>query len=233
MSNKIGVSVEAGIDISKVVGGFNKIGQEAAKVNKIQVSPVSDKAVSNATQLFETLKKIRPELSRRLNVSGQSGVSSFSQIDWSKTGYSPQAIKQMQGFMQQGAAGGGGGSGGFGSMAAGVTQAGLRAAGPAGGVAAGALGTGMASGAGAGLMGLMGGMLALGVGKLVSGVMEKVDQAENNAIAYVVWWFGGGNQGVRQEVEHYVRRGRTAGDPVHKNGQRLRAQLQEPDRRTE
>jgi len=69
-----------------------------------------------------------------------------------------------------------------------AVQAGLRAAsgatGGVGGVAAGALGTGMSAGFGAGLMGLLGGMLALGVGKLVSAATEKIGQAEDNAVAY-------------------------------------------------
>lgn len=65
-----------------------------------------------------------------------------------------------------------------------ILNSGLNAAGPVGGVASGALSTGMASGFGAGLMGLLGGVVALGVGKIVSGVMEKIDQAEQNNIAY-------------------------------------------------
>lgn len=65
-----------------------------------------------------------------------------------------------------------------------IIRAGLSAAGPAGGVASNAIGTGMSAGFGAGLMGLVGGMVALGVGKLVGSVMEKVDQAEQNNIAY-------------------------------------------------
>lgn len=65
-----------------------------------------------------------------------------------------------------------------------VLQSGLNAAGPVGNVASNALGTGMSSGFGAGLMGLMGGIVALGVGKVVSGVMEKIDQAEQNNISY-------------------------------------------------
>jgi hypothetical protein len=56
--------------------------------------------------------------------------------------------------------------------------------GPAGGVAAGAVGTGMSAGFGAGLMGLVGGMVALGVSKFVGAVMEKIDQAESNAVDY-------------------------------------------------
>lgn len=80
--------------------------------------------------------------------------------------------------------GGGGMSNPWAQMGANVVQSGLRAAGPAGGVAANAVGTGMSSGFGAGLMGLMGGMLALGVGKLVGMATEKLDQAEQNNINY-------------------------------------------------
>lgn len=65
-----------------------------------------------------------------------------------------------------------------------ILNSGLNAAGPVGGVASGALSTGMASGFGAGLMGLFGGIAALGVGKLVGSVMEKVDQANDNNVAY-------------------------------------------------
>lgn len=72
---------------------------------------------------------------------------------------------------------------GWGQTGVGVAQAGLRAAGPAGGVAANSLGTGVSAGFGAGLMGLMGGMLALGVGKLVGSVTEKIGAAEQNNIA--------------------------------------------------
>jgi hypothetical protein len=86
----------------------------------------------------------------------------------------------------------GSGWGGFGSGAMGVAQAGLRAFGPAGGVAASALGQGVnagasggfATGMGAGLGGMLGGLLALGISKIVSGVMEKVGQAEDNNVQY-------------------------------------------------
>lgn len=187
MTNKIGIGIDANIDTSKVIAGINKIGQEAAKVNRVQVAPVTDKAVTNATKLFETLKKIHPEINRRAKATGQADVS-FEDFDFKKAGYSNHKIRQIQQYVgaTSGANAGGGGSGGsgFGGIAAGAAQAGLRAAGPVGSVASGALSSGMAGGAGAGLMGLMGGMLALGVGKLVSGVMDKIDQAENNAVAY-------------------------------------------------
>jgi soluble lytic murein transglycosylase-like protein len=72
----------------------------------------------------------------------------------------------------------------WGGIGTNVAQTGLRAMGPAGGVAANALGTGMSAGFGAGLMGLVGGLAALGVGKLISGISERVETAENNAVAY-------------------------------------------------
>lgn len=65
-----------------------------------------------------------------------------------------------------------------------ILTSGLNAAGPIGGVASQAVGTGMASGFGAGLMGLLGGVLALGVGKAVSSVMENLDKAERNNIDF-------------------------------------------------
>lgn len=78
-----------------------------------------------------------------------------------------------------------GGGGGFGGN---LTQQLLRSLNPLtggiAGVGAGALGTGMRSGFGSGIAGLFGGILALGVGKLVSNVADRMNQAEDNAVAY-------------------------------------------------
>ncbi len=63
-----------------------------------------------------------------------------------------------------------------------ILNSGLNAAGPVGSVASGALSTGMASGFGAGLMGLVGGMAALGVGKLVGAIADKISDAQTEAI---------------------------------------------------
>lgn len=97
---------------------------------------------------------------------------------------------------QGGSGGQGGGQGGgarppgpagqgpsWGGVGVNVAQSGLRALGPVGGVAAGSLGTGMSAGFGAGLMGLIGGIAALGVGKLIGSVTEKIGQAEDNNVA--------------------------------------------------
>lgn len=58
----------------------------------------------------------------------------------------------------------------------------LRNAGPVGGTISGALNTGLSGGAGAGLMGLVGGLAALGVGKIIGAVADKIGQAQDNVI---------------------------------------------------
>lgn len=65
-----------------------------------------------------------------------------------------------------------------------ILQSGLRGFGPVGGVAAEAVGTSAGSGFGAGMMGLMGGLIALGIGKAVSSVVENLDKAERNNVGY-------------------------------------------------
>lgn len=76
---------------------------------------------------------------------------------------------------------------GGGSMA-GAAQSGLNAINPLtgglGAVGANAVGAGASGGFGAGFGALLGGVLALGVGKLVGAVADKVTQAEDNAVAY-------------------------------------------------
>ena len=189
-TNKIGIGIDAQIDTAKVEAGLKRIQSQFEKAGKSKIEPVSDKAISNADKLFQQLKRVDTELRRRAKATGQ-GDASFENFNFESAypnaGNRAAKLRTVYNYVGAGAppgAGGGHSGGGFGGMAMGAAQAGLRAAGPVGGVAAGALGTGMASGAGAGLMGLMGGMLALGVGKLVSGVMDKVEQAENNAVAY-------------------------------------------------
>lgn len=75
-----------------------------------------------------------------------------------------------------------------GGMAAGAAQSGLNAINPLtgglGAVGANAVGAGASGGFGAGFGALLGGVLALGVGKLVGAVADKVTQAEDNAVAY-------------------------------------------------
>lgn len=75
-----------------------------------------------------------------------------------------------------------------GGMAAGAAQFGLNAINPLtgglGAAGANAVGAGASGGFGAGFGALLGGVLALGVGKLVGAVADKVTQAEDNAVAF-------------------------------------------------
>lgn len=78
--------------------------------------------------------------------------------------------------------GGGNGWGGWGQQGLNVVGSGLHAMGPVGGVFSNALNSGMSGGAGAGLMGLVGGLAALGVGKIIGAVAEKISKAQDAAI---------------------------------------------------
>lgn len=165
-------------------------------------------------QQSDKLLKIQGELSKRMKISGQDGKNPFlANWSHMYTNEATRLKRQQEALIFLGASfddlntpkrpntpppppnrtppggrpGGGGGSGGgnpWVNQGTRIINAGLNAAGPVGSVASGALNTGMSAGFGAGLMGLLGGVLALGVGKLVSGVMEKIDQAEQNNIAY-------------------------------------------------
>lgn len=203
MSQKISIPVAASLDTSSIEQAVNAMGQRIAQANRVQYQPVSAKSVDDVKKLNSALNEVvktQSGLRQRLKATGQESTP-FTDWDWSRM--YPHAASRgsaMQGVFERVVGGGrftapppppphpggGGGApsggGAFGSIAAGVAQAGLRATGPAGGVAAGAIGTGMSSGFGAGLMGLVGGIAALGVGKVVGSVMEKLDQAERNNV---------------------------------------------------
>ncbi|EAB4417292.1 lytic transglycosylase [Salmonella enterica] len=72
--------------------------------------------------------------------------------------------------------------GGWGQQGFNVLGSGLNAMGPVGSVFNNALRSGMAGGAGAGLMGLVGGLAALGVGKIIGAIANKIDKAQDAAI---------------------------------------------------
>lgn len=186
---------------------LNTLGKSIAQANKVQFNPVGKQSVDGMAKLlqqFEALKRISGDLNRRMKATGQ-GDAGFLDVNWDKL-YPDHASRNRQmrkvfeyvtgqqftggpgspgGSNHPGGHGGrGGGGGGGAGIVSQVAGAGLRAMGPAGGVAAGAMGSGMSAGFGAGLAGLVGGMLALGVSKIVGGVMEKMDQAEQNMIGY-------------------------------------------------
>lgn len=75
-----------------------------------------------------------------------------------------------------------GSNNGWGQQGLNVLGSGLGAMGPVGGVFNNALRSGMSGGAGAGLMGLVGGLAALGVGKIIGAIADKIDKAQDTAI---------------------------------------------------
>lgn len=161
-------------------------------------------------QQSEKLLKIQGELRNRMQKSGQGNANPFM-ANWSNM-YLNEATRlkrQQEALVFLGASfedasaprrpnappppppinrnppGGSAGAGGanpWKQQGTRILQSGLNAAGPVGGVASNALGAGMASGFGAGLMGLAGGLAALGVGKLVSAVADKISDAQTEAI---------------------------------------------------
>lgn len=178
---------------------LNALGQQIAKANKTQFNPISKASLQDMQQMvrqFEALRRVSGDLNKRINATGQKGKG-FLDLDWgamypdqgSRARQMAKAWSYVTGQQmlppspgprppnhQAGPT--------WQQVGVGAVQAGLRNAGPAGGVAAGALGTGMSAGFGAGLMGLLGGMLALGVGKIVGAATEKIQQAEDNSVAY-------------------------------------------------
>lgn len=178
--------------------------------NPIGKTTVDD--MRRVVQQFEALKRVSGDLNKRISATGQKGAG-FLDLDWSKMYPDQHSRTRQMAKAFEYVTGAGfhapvpppgqpprpGGKTFTWSQednpnhrrvpaGVGFAQAGLRGlngiTGGAGGVAANALGTGMSAGFGAGLMGLMGGMLALGVGKLAGAVSEKMEQAERNAIAY-------------------------------------------------
>lgn len=208
MNQKVGITVSASADTSQVEKAINALGQRIAQANRVQYSPVSPKSIDDVKRLNGALAEVlktQAGLRQRLKATGQESTP-FTDWDWSRM-YPHSASRgvAMQGTFERVVGAGrfsasqqagpatqptqpqapsGQGAGGGGGVAMQVAQAGLRAAGPVGGVAAGAIGTGASAGFGAGLMGLVGGIAALGVGKLVGAIAEKVGQAEDNNVDY-------------------------------------------------
>lgn len=194
--------------LQQMMQKINALGRQIAQANKVKFEPVGKTTLDDMrklTQQFETLKRVSGDLNRRINATGQSGQG-FLDLDWSRMypdaasrhRHMSRAFQYVTGYNFGPPAGGGGRGGGpapqpgwswaqTGNVGAGIVQSGLRATngvtGGVGGVAANALGTGMSAGFGAGLMGLLGGVAALGAGKLVGAATEKLDQAEANKVA--------------------------------------------------
>lgn len=193
---------------------LNQLGQQIAQANRVQFNPISPSSIADMQKMqqqFETLLKLNGDLRNRVKNTGQQN-SNFFQIDWNQLypdvhsrnrqmrkifeyvtqqqfgpalPQPPNPNQRQPGQPGQPSQPAGPTPGGIISS---VTQSALQATNPVtggvGGVASNALGMGMRSGFGAGLMGLAGGLLALGVGKLVGTAAEYQGQAEDKLVGY-------------------------------------------------
>lgn len=191
--------------LGSAVAQANKI-----KFNPVSQAALTD--LQKVTHQFDSLRKISGDLGKRLKATGQ-GSTGFFDLDWKRlyTDPSVRARKMRQQFEYVTAGTGASFTSSTPSppgiaprtprppeppapppspgaswrqAGRGVVGAGLRAAGPVGGVADSAISSGMSGGAMAGLAGLVGGIAALGVGKLIGGIANKVGDAQNDAIGY-------------------------------------------------
>lgn len=214
MNQKVKISVAADLDASSVEQSVNTMGQKIAQANRLKYQPVSIQAIEDVKKLDAALNEVlktQSGLRKRVKDTNQESKP-FTDWDWSRM--YPHAASRgvaMQNVFERVVGGVGNGPlftaphqsptppkpgsppepspkphepGPVARMAAGAAQAGLSATGSAGGVAAGAIGTGMSAGFGAGLMGLAGGLVALGAGKAVGAVIERMEQAERNSVEY-------------------------------------------------
>lgn len=213
MTIKIPVSADFNSDelnkqISVINARFKQMGEAVAKANGTKFEPITLRGKEDLkyfVQQSEKLLKIQGELNKRMHRSGQQGKNPFL-ANWSQM-YTNDAIRlkrQQEALVFMGASFApgdaphtpntpsqvppvnrprSGGQNPWVQHGTKIIQSGLNAAGPVGGVASNALGTGMSAGFGAGLAGLAGGLAALGVGKLVGAIADKISDAQTEAIS--------------------------------------------------
>ena len=192
-------------ELKQLTQKINALGQSIAQANKVKFNPIGKATLDDLKRVqaeFEKMKRTS-QLGADINRTGQGGKSFFD-LDWAALSSNPIArearrygafSKVMAGtgasFSQNAPAPGqrppasppGGGSAWAGAGRK-IVGAGLKSAGPVGGAADEALGAGLSGGVMAGVAGLIGGVVALGVGKLVGGVMNKIGDAQTDAIGY-------------------------------------------------
>lgn len=188
------------------------LGNTVAMAQNKKFEPITLKSKEDLeafTKQVQKLLKIQTELAQKMGQAGMGGKNPFLQ-DWTKIyGDKASRIEKMRAALQfmgaefndqpgpkpkppappvppvppgQPPHPGGFNWGGWGKQGLNVLNSGLNAAGPVGGVFSGALNSGLSGGAGAGLMGLVGGLAALGVGKIIGAIAEKIDKAQDTAI---------------------------------------------------
>lgn len=196
-------------ELKQLTQKINALGQSIAKANQVKFNPITKASLDDIKRMnaeFERLK-ITSKLGQDLSRTGQ-GSKSFLDLDWNSIASNSITRearrygafnKVLSGsgasFTQNSPAptpapGGGGGrpsqGGGspWGNAGRKIVSSGLNAAGPVGSVADEAISTGASGGVMAGVAGLIGGVVALGIGKLVGGVMNKIGDAQQDSIGY-------------------------------------------------
>ncbi|ECZ5235216.1 lytic transglycosylase [Salmonella enterica subsp. enterica serovar Enteritidis] len=186
------------------------LGNTVAMAQNKKFEPVTLKSKEDLeafTKQVQKLLKYQTELAQKMGGAGMGGKNPFLQ-DWTKIyGDKATRIEKMRAALQFMGAEfndhpgpkpkppappvppvppsphpGGFNWGGWGKQGLNVLNSGLNAAGPVGGVFSNALNSGLSGGAGAGLMGLVGGLAAMGVGKIIGAIADKIDKAQDAAI---------------------------------------------------
>lgn len=182
MANKIDIPVQATLDTHRAETAAKRLGKTLRDASqRVQLIPDGELAkLERVELLWQRYLAVDRQLARGLARSGQAGLP-FAQVDFGKAGASPAKSARIAQFV----AGGpmptptGQGLAGVAGSAAGAA-AGRAVGGGAGGGSGGAGGLlgGAAGGAAAGVAGLLGGIAAIGVSKLVGAAAEGVAQAE-------------------------------------------------------
>ena len=209
MSIKIGVDAEFDSgsvkkEIDAINAQFQKLGETVAKASGMSFNPITlqDKAdLDYFIKQSEKLMKIQGGMRSQMQKSGQGNKNPLF-ANWGHMYLNEQTrMKRMQEMLvfyggefspttpkppaNPPSVPGGGNTpprNPWVNQGLRVINSGARSFGPMGGVFSNAINDGAAGGFGAGLAGLVGGIAALGIGKLVSGVMNKVGDAQNEAI---------------------------------------------------
>lgn len=178
----------------KIINDLNAMAQALNKAGKSKFEPISPKSVDEVRKLkaeMDALLKIDGDLRRRMQATGQGHLSPLEADYFKMYSNRSAALRKMQAVYQYvapGAPAGPGGGHGLGQTAGHVAQHAMHMINPltggAGNVASGAIRTGMSAGAGAGLMGLLGGFIGFGIHKVIEGVAEQIGGAEREVIAF-------------------------------------------------
>lgn len=195
--------------IGQINARLKQMGEAVAKANGTKFEPITLKGKEDLkyfVQQSEKLLKIQGELRNRMQRSEQGGKNPFM-ASWSQMypneGVRMRRMQEALVFMGAAFAPGTaprrptpnvpapsmppaacqpGGNGQWMNQAGKILQGGLGQLGPVGGVASRSVGAGMSAGFGAGLMGLLGGLGAMAIGKAFGAATENLDKARDNLV---------------------------------------------------